>query len=171
MSNGAALAAAAAAARASASAPLDGLDGLDAPASAAGGAGSSRLVALSSTTRARRPSRRSGLTGLVIGDRASGRRSDRSNQNVRTVAGLALDADLAAHQLDELAADRQAQAGAAELARGRGVGLAEGLEEALLIARARCRCPVSTHVEAHVAAVARTRSTTLDADHDFARRR
>lgn len=37
--------------------------------------------------------------------------------------------DLAAHQFDLMAADADAEAGAAELARGRGVGLAETLEQ------------------------------------------
>ena len=45
-------------------------------------------------------------------------------------AGRAVDADLAAHQLRQTPRDRQAQAGAAEAARGRAVGLLEGREQA-----------------------------------------
>ena len=57
--------------------------------------------------------------------------------------GRAVDADVAAHQLRQAAGDRQPEAGAAVLARGRGVGLLEGLEQPLpgSPARCRCRCP------------------------------
>ena len=48
-------------------------------------------------------------------------------------ADLALDPDRAAHQRHELGGDRQAEPGAAELPRGRGVGLRERLED-----RRRC---------------------------------
>ncbi len=44
-------------------------------------------------------------------------------------AGLALEPDAAAHQLDQPAADRQPEAGAAVLARGGHVGLRERLEQ------------------------------------------
>ncbi len=47
-------------------------------------------------------------------------------------AGFALHADGAAHQLRQLARDRQAQSGAAEASRGRTVGLLERREQALL---------------------------------------
>ncbi len=50
----------------------------------------------------------------------------------RALAGPAAHADGAAHQFDEAPRDRQAQAGAAVPARGRAVGLHEGLEDALL---------------------------------------
>ncbi len=40
-----------------------------------------------------------------------------------------VDREVAAHQAAELAADGQAEAGAAEPAGGRGIGLREGLEE------------------------------------------
>ena len=56
----------------------------------------------------------------------------------RERAALAVDAgqpDLAAEQHGQLAADRQAQAGAAVLARGAGVGLLEGLEDQPLLLR------------------------------------
>jgi hypothetical protein len=51
-------------------------------------------------------------------------------------------ADLAAQQLGQLAADRQAQAGAAVLAAGGAVGLLEGLEDDLLLV-AEMPMPVS----------------------------
>ena len=47
----------------------------------------------------------------------------------RTLAGLALHADLPAHHLHELLGDRQPEAGAAEPARRGAVGLRERLEE------------------------------------------
>ena len=53
-------------------------------------------------------------------------------------AALAVDAgqpDLAAQQRRQLAADGQAQAGAAVLARGAGIGLLEGLEDEPLLLR------------------------------------
>ena len=46
-------------------------------------------------------------------------------------ARLALGADRSAHQLDQLAGDREAEAGAAVVARRRGVGLRERLEHAV----------------------------------------
>ena len=46
-----------------------------------------------------------------------------------TLAGLAFDADFAAHHLHQLTGDRQAQPGAAVLARGGAVGLGEGIEQ------------------------------------------
>ncbi len=45
-----------------------------------------------------------------------------------SLAGLALDGDAAAHQLGQLLGDGKAEPGAAIFARGRGVGLLEGLE-------------------------------------------
>ena len=53
--------------------------------------------------------------------------------NVLPSPGLADDADLAAEQAGDLAADRQAEAGAAVLAAGAAVGLLEGLEDDLLL--------------------------------------
>ena len=47
--------------------------------------------------------------------------------------GLAREADLAAQQRRQLAADRQAEAGAAVLAAGARVGLLERLEDQLLL--------------------------------------
>ena len=84
-------------------------------------------------------------------------------------ARLALDPDAAAHQLDELRGDRQAQARAAELARGRAVGLRE---------RPRRSSPASRRdADAGVATLkcsdARPSSPAppLDAHDDFARAR
>ena len=48
-------------------------------------------------------------------------------------AGRAAQLDLAAEQVGQLAADREAEAGAAVLAAGAGVGLLEGLEDDLLL--------------------------------------
>ena len=48
-------------------------------------------------------------------------------------AGRAVDRELAAHQLHQVLADRQPEAGAAVAPAGRGVGLREGLEQALLL--------------------------------------
>ena len=62
------------------------------------------------------------------------------NQNVRALARRCSHADLAAHQLDELPADRQAEAGAAVAARRRAVGLRERLEQLRLCRRPGCRC-------------------------------
>ena len=50
-------------------------------------------------------------------------------KKVLPTPGLALEPDLAAHQLDQPAADGQAQPGAAVLAGGGHVGLGEGLEQ------------------------------------------
>jgi len=55
--------------------------------------------------------------------------SGRSNQNVEP-AQVAVDADRAAHQLDQLLRDGEPQAGPAVPAGGRGVGLGEALEDA-----------------------------------------
>src|SRR6185503_8674304 len=51
------------------------------------------------------------------------------------LAHAAREPELAAEQPGELAADRQAEAGAAVLAAGRAVGLLEGLEDQLLLVR------------------------------------
>ena len=51
------------------------------------------------------------------------------NQKVVPWPDFALDADLAAHQLDQAFADDQSQTRAAELAGGGGVDLGEALEE------------------------------------------
>ena len=60
--------------------------------------------------------------------------------NVLPLPGRARQPDLAAQQPRQLAADRQAQAGAAVLAAGRAVRLLERLEDDLLLVRRRCRC-------------------------------
>ena len=90
-----------------------------------------RLVALSSTTSTRLP-RSGGCTPLrsrrVGTGRLGGGRPDREAE-LAAVAHLARDPDPAAHQLGQALADRQPQAGAAVAARGRGVDLAERLEQ------------------------------------------
>ena len=54
-------------------------------------------------------------------------------------ARLALDPDPSAHQPHERGRDRQAEAGAAEPARRRSVGLTEGFEDGVVFLRAGCR--------------------------------
>ena len=61
--------------------------------------------------------------------------SGSTSVNVEPSPGVDCDADLAAEQARDLARDRQAQAGAAVLARRRAVGLLEGLEDQ------RAACP------------------------------
>jgi hypothetical protein len=59
----------------------------------------------------------------------------------------AVSADFSTHQFGQPPGDGEAEAGAAILARGRGVGLLEGLEQPGSVrARCRCRCP---DLEAH----------------------
>src|SRR3954447_24694256 len=102
-----------------------------------------RLVSLSSTTstcralgsgsRERRGGRGGGGRpggGAAAGGSAGGRLAERGREVERAAdARLGVAADLAAHQLDELARDRQAEAGAAVAAGRRRVGLREGLEQ------------------------------------------
>src|SRR5208282_3509766 len=59
----------------------------------------------------------------------------RGEPEARAAAELALDADLAAHELRELPCDREPEPGAAVFPRERGVDLAEGLEDAGLLLR------------------------------------
>ena len=67
-----------------------------------------------------------------FGTAARGRARERDGRTRTAAAARAgLDADLAAHQLDELLRDREAETGAAVVARGRGVRLREGLEQAV----------------------------------------
>ena len=56
-------------------------------------------------------------------------RWDADDIEARALAGLTLNPHAAAHQLGQAPADRQAQAGAAVLARGALLGLTEGLEQ------------------------------------------
>jgi hypothetical protein len=51
------------------------------------------------------------------------------NQKVLPCPRRAVGADFAAHQVRDAAGNRQAEAGAAVLARGRGIGLLEGMEQ------------------------------------------
>ena len=73
----------------------------------------------------RRDRRRSGAAGA-----APQRHRDDEG---RADAGFALDRDAAVHRLGEAAHDREAEAGAAEAARGRTVGLHEGLEQTVAL--------------------------------------
>ena len=82
--------------------------------------------------------------GQRVGDVADGCFSNRAvNQNVDPAPGVAPHADLAAHQLDELLGDREAEPRAAVFPRRRAVGLREGLEQPRLrvLGECRCRCP------------------------------
>ena len=95
-----------------------------------------RLVALSSTTSTGRPCRhrRRRRPARWLGASASPKPCGEVER--AALARLALDPDAPAHQLDELRRDGQAQPGAAVLARRRGaIGLAEGLEDRLLLVR------------------------------------
>ena len=83
---------------------------------------------------------------------AATRGSGRSTVKVEPSPGALSARDRAAHQLGQLAADRQAQARAAVAAGGRGVGLGELLEQAGRAARARCRCRCRRRVEQQLAA-------------------
>ena len=97
-------------------------------------------------------------------------REARGEPERRAFAGLALDADLAAHLLHELLADREAEAGAAVFPRGRAVGLDECLEE-LRLRFGRDADAGVAHAES---ASQRRVSGLLDqfgADHDLALRR
>ena len=98
-----------------------------------------RLTSLSSTTSTRSPRSSPTGSGAARGSVPSG--SGTVNQNVRALRPLALDADRAAHQLDQLLRDGQAQARAAVLPRGGAVHLAELLEESAAACPRECRCP------------------------------
>ena len=79
--------------------------------------------------RCRRPPARAGRQHrgrvLACATSADGRPEPRGEVERAALAGLALDPDPAAHQLDQLRRDGQPQAGAAVLARRRAVGLGE----------------------------------------------
>ena len=92
-----------------------------------------RLVALSSTTSTRLP-RSDGCTPLRsrrVGPGDSAATARIVKRKSLPDPHLARDADPPAHQLGQPLADRQTQTGAAVAARGRGVDLAERLEQAV----------------------------------------
>ena len=60
-------------------------------------------------------------------------RQEYGKPEARALAGLAGDADCAAHQFDDLACDGEPQSRAAETARGRAIGLGEGIENHFLL--------------------------------------
>ena len=68
--------------------------------------------------------------------------------NVLPLSGRAAQLDFAAQQVGQFAADRQAQAGAAVLAAGAGIGLLEGLEDDSLLFRRDADAGVG-HLERH----------------------
>ena len=90
-----------------------------------------RLVALSSTTRAPLTRRGDAARRRGAGVPATPRREGQLEPERGALAGALITAELPAHELDELAADREAEPGAAELARRRGVGLGERAEQPL----------------------------------------
>ena len=67
---------------------------------------------------------------VLSGESAGAACSVSVHREGRAGALLALDRDVASHQLREAAHDREAEARAAEAARGRGIGLRERLEQA-----------------------------------------
>ena len=99
-----------------------------------------RLISRSSTTSTR-PGVANVGGSISVADGAT--RSGKRNQNVEPPPSRPLHADLAAHQLDQALADREAQSGAAVAPRRRRVGLAEALEQHVLT--------VSRHADARVA--------------------
>ena len=78
----------------------------------------------------------------------------------RADARRALERQVAAHHAGEAAADREAEARAAVLARGRAVGLAEGLEQPPLLLRRDADAGVA-HADAQAAPVRRTGPSPL----------
>ena len=97
-------------------------DLLDGPLRHAGGRATARSAS--------RGACRSGPIGGAVGPAYLQRQVERERA---ALARRAAQLDLAAEQVGKLAADRQAQAGAAVLAAGAGVGLLEGLEDDLLL--------------------------------------
>ena len=97
-------------------------------------------VELSSTTRAERPCAH--LEAFGGGPRPRPGAPVQADGEVEgaPLAGLALDPDAAAHQLDQAGGDREAEAGPAVVAGRRAVGLGERLEDAARASRAGCRC-------------------------------
>src|SRR5207247_8786129 len=79
---------------------------------------------------------------------------------------LALDPDPSPHQLDERGGDGQTEAGAAELTRGRSVGLTEGFEDGLVFFR-RDADPGIGDAEVQLGAARRARILP-DGDEDMA---
>src|SRR4029079_9068490 len=78
------------------------------------------------------PATQIGLEYTRPGDRRA-LTEPRGKSKSAPLADLTLNRDVAAHHLGELLGDRQAKAGTAIIAGGRGVGLLEGLEQALYL--------------------------------------
>ena len=125
----------------------------------AGRAATRWLTRLSSATSTRSAAGAARRRRRPAAPRAGRRRVARAVGRVDARSGtccrvrLALDPDAAAHQLDELRRDRQAEAGAAEPARGRAVGLRERLEDrrAACPPGCRCRCRATANVQRRAA--------------------
>ena len=101
-------------------------------------------------THARQGGMARGHGALAIGEAERSREGEAAAGARRAGGG-----DAAAHQLDQLARDRQAQAAAAVLAGGRAVGLGEGLEQAPDLLRAHADAGVGhREFERHAAVVA-----------------
>ena len=88
--------------------------------------------------------------GQFQGLRRLARRQGQAHGKLRALPGRALHADAPLHQLHELARNGRTQARAAEAARGRGVGLGEGVEDALQLLRIHADAGV-LHVQVQLA--------------------
>ena len=86
------------------------------------------------------------------------------HMKARALALLAFHPDIAAHHFGQLAADGQAQAGAAELAGGGGIDLREGLEEPVDLVRRNADAGVADGKEDEVVARFVLRLGHVDAD-------
>ena len=141
-----------------------GDDDLHAPAFADGGEHGS------DTRMARGHEERLALENRVRHERLGRQRLLHRDGDVEAgaLALLALDPDVAAHHFRELAADGEAEAGAAEAARGRGVDLRERLEEAVDLVRRNADAGVPDGKENEV--VAGLVLGARDVDADVARR-
>ena len=93
------------------------------------------LSSTSSTFRLRPPAAAAGRSAAARGDGRRRGLHQLRREMERAAAFAALDPDQAAEYPDQVPADRQAQAGSAELARGRSVRLAERLEDDRVLLR------------------------------------
>ena len=110
------------------------------------------------------------LAAPAVGSRAAARRRRAGSRIVKVEPwpGSLVDRDVAAHHLAEAPADREAQARAAVLARRRGVGLGERLEEPAHLLRRHADAGVGDR-ERHPVAAVRPRLAS-DVERDRARR-
>ncbi len=90
----------------------------------------------------------------ALADVAVGLKEGHAEPEERAAPQFRLHADLAAHEVDQALADHQAETGTAVDARGRGIGLGEGLEQAFGRGRGDAHAGV-LHLEQHLAVRAR----------------